>query len=315
MRTKYTDSEFIDAVKSSVSIAEVLKKINLKIVGGNYRTVHIKIRKLGLDTSHFLGQRHLTGKKIYSKRIPLSEVLVQNSDYNRGTLKKRLIQDKIIEEKCSICGMFPEWNSKRLVLILDHINGVNNDNRIENLRLLCPNCNSQTDTFCCKTKSPLDIYNKVVPIKKCCDCGVEINKSAKGRCCNCYAISRRKVQRPTKETLEKEIKEKTWKEIGESYSVSANTIKKWARVYGISFLPKISRVKKKCILCGKQLSNRKNTHCRKCSYDVSRKVVRPSYDELLEKRTQMTYQEIGEEYGVAGCTIRSWIRQYSRKTI
>lgn len=312
MRTKYTDSEFIDAVKTSVSIAEVLKKINLKIVGGNYRTVHIKIRKFKLDTSHFLGQRHLSGKRRDVRRIPLSDVLVQNSDYNRGTIKKRIIQEKLLEEKCLICGMPPEWNGGKLVLVLDHINGINNDNRIENLRFLCPNCNSQTDTFCSKTKNPLDIYNKVVPIKNCCDCGAEIDKKAKERCRTCSSVFRRKVKRPTKETLEKEIKEKTWKEIGEIYNVSSNTIKKWARVYGISFLPRISRVKKMCIICGKQLSNRNKTYCKKCSYEVRRKVVRPPYEQLIEKRKQMTYKEIGEEYNVSGCTVRSWIKKYSK---
>jgi 5-methylcytosine-specific restriction endonuclease McrA len=64
-------------------------------------------------------------------------------------LKRRLISESLLENKCSIqeCGL-TEWCGRPIVLVLDHINGVNNDNRLENLRFLCPNCNSQQDTFC-----------------------------------------------------------------------------------------------------------------------------------------------------------------------
>lgn len=80
-------------------------------------------------------------------KIPLERILVTGSSYSRYSLKRRLIAEGLLVEACSICSMPPEWQGRPLVLVLDHINGVNDDNRIENLRLLCPNCNSQTDTF------------------------------------------------------------------------------------------------------------------------------------------------------------------------
>lgn len=67
--------------------------------------------------------------------------------YNRYKLKERLIKDGVFEHVCAECGLQPEWNGKKLTLALDHINGVNDHNRLENLRLLCPNCHSQTETF------------------------------------------------------------------------------------------------------------------------------------------------------------------------
>jgi hypothetical protein len=79
--------------------------------------------------------------------VPLDEVMVENSSYSRCCLKRRLLEEHIFENKCSRCGQDANWCGEPLVLVLDHINGINNDNRFENLRLLCPNCNSQTPTF------------------------------------------------------------------------------------------------------------------------------------------------------------------------
>ena len=83
---------------------------------------------------------------------PLDEILVKNSTYNRFHLKKRLLKQNLLENTCAICGCQPIHNGKPLVLVIDHINGVHNDNRINNLRMLCPNCHSQTDTFSGRNK-------------------------------------------------------------------------------------------------------------------------------------------------------------------
>jgi len=74
--------------------------------------------------------------------------LIEGSTANRSEVKKHLIQSGLLDHRCAECGAEPIWNGKPLVLILDHINGINNDNQLENLRFLCPNCNSQTTTFC-----------------------------------------------------------------------------------------------------------------------------------------------------------------------
>lgn len=79
-------------------------------------------------------------------RIPMEEMLVENSSATRHNMKLRLLSVGLLRNECYICGI-SEWLGKPLSLDLDHINGINNDNRLENLRLLCPNCHSQTDTY------------------------------------------------------------------------------------------------------------------------------------------------------------------------
>jgi predicted nucleic acid-binding Zn ribbon protein len=84
-------------------------------------------------------------RKIANNDYDSKFVFIENSSVKRSLVKKRYL--KLVSNECSICGQLPEWCNKKLVLVLDHINGINDDNRISNLRLLCPNCNSQTETF------------------------------------------------------------------------------------------------------------------------------------------------------------------------
>jgi Zn finger protein HypA/HybF involved in hydrogenase expression len=145
-KRRWTDEQLIVAVANSVSYSEVIKKLGLSgKSNGNYATVKKYIRKLDINTSHLLGKCH--GTSVSGVR-ELSDVLVENSDYSRKNLKKRLLKEGMLENKCQECGQNSEWNGKELVLVLDHINGVHNDNRLDNLRFLCPNCNSQQPTFC-----------------------------------------------------------------------------------------------------------------------------------------------------------------------
>ena len=91
---------------------------------------------------------------VWKDKFPLESILVENSTYSRRSLKKRLIDETLLEYQCQLCGIGPVWNAKPMPLILDHINGVNNDNRIENLRFVCSNCDSQLPTY--KSKNRMD---------------------------------------------------------------------------------------------------------------------------------------------------------------
>lgn len=137
-------------VDTSQSIKEVLEKCGLSTKGtGNYQTAQEVFRKLSIDTKEIKNRAKLASTKsfIHSRTRSLEEVLIQNSNYNRFYLKRRLIEAGILEEKCEQCSLGPNWCNKRLCLQLDHRNGINTDNRKENLRLLCPNCHSQTKNF------------------------------------------------------------------------------------------------------------------------------------------------------------------------
>lgn len=86
------------------------------------------------------------------RQIPMEDILVVNSTYARHNLKRRLLEGKYIKYKCECCGLGDEWNGKKIVLQLDHVNGINNDHRLENLRFLCPNCHTQQDTYAAKNR-------------------------------------------------------------------------------------------------------------------------------------------------------------------
>jgi hypothetical protein len=154
MKRRHTDQALVAAVCSSCSIAQVLKLLGLSPTGANYKAMHAHFSRLRLDTSHFTGQGHLKGKQhSWTACRPLIDILVENSTYGvTSHLKARLLREGLLVNRCSECNSPPLWQGKPLVLILDHKNGNRSDNRLENLRLLCPNCNSQQPTFAGKNK-------------------------------------------------------------------------------------------------------------------------------------------------------------------
>jgi hypothetical protein len=153
----WTDEQLVAAVKSETSYSGVLRSLGLKLCGGSHAQLKLKIKQLKLDVTHFTGQGWCKGDMhkdfIQKITIPLEQILVRDSTYtSTHSLKKRLWKEKLLDNKCYECGSPPEWNGKPLSLQLDHIDGDRCNNLIENLRVVCPNCHSQTPTFAGKAK-------------------------------------------------------------------------------------------------------------------------------------------------------------------
>lgn len=146
-RASYSPEQLRDAVKNSRSLRQTLIALGLRAEGGNYRTVRRAIDTLEIDTSHFTGQgwRKDSTRPMTPPR-PLKEVLVENSEATTSHVRRRLLQEGLVEQQCAICGI-REWMGKPLTIELDHVNGIHNDHRLENIRMLCPNCHSQTPTY------------------------------------------------------------------------------------------------------------------------------------------------------------------------
>lgn len=153
-RTKrWNEKALRSAVKKSVSIRQVLIALGLVEAGGNYEQIKKYIAVCQVDTSHFLGKHANKGKKIFGRvTISIKELLVDGSAVQSYKLKKRLFQEKIKLPKCELCGWAKQSEDGRIPVELDHINGKHDDNRIENLRVLCPNCHSLQSTHRGKNK-------------------------------------------------------------------------------------------------------------------------------------------------------------------
>lgn len=144
---KWTDEQLIAAVASSTSVRQVLDKLGLRAAGGNYTYVQKKIIEAEIQTSHFKGKAWNKGLKLGAKyRTPLDKILVQKSEFQSFKLKRRLFAEGLKLPKCELCGWCERSLDGRVPVELDHINGDRNDNRLENLRVLCPNCHSLTPT-------------------------------------------------------------------------------------------------------------------------------------------------------------------------
>lgn len=146
---RFSDEELRAAVAECTTVAAVLRRLGYHPSGGMHRYMAAEIRELRLDASHFVGQGWAKGRpnpRAFRGR-PLEEWLVDGSSIGGSRLLRRLIEAGLKGAACEACGR-TEWEGAPIPLHLDHINGVPTDNRLENLRALCPNCHALTPTYC-----------------------------------------------------------------------------------------------------------------------------------------------------------------------
>lgn len=209
---------------------EVISKLGYKTQNGsNAQTVKRRLIKYDISTNHFQ----------YIKPVDRTyeNVFCINSTATQATLR-RWFSEISDDSICAICGQEKEWNDKPLTMTLDHINGDNHDNRIENLKWICPNCASQLPTFAGRNNKQHDGYIPVENRKRykkiCPVCNInEINKQSH-MCKECYA-KKRLENMPPKEELEQLIKTTSFVQIGKIYGVSDNAVRGWCKKYGLPF--------------------------------------------------------------------------------
>jgi len=138
----------VKAVEKHTNFTDVLRELGLRPAGGNHATMKIHAERLCLDTSHFNDERRVRGLHFYRSTHRRSDAEIFREDsLVASTQLRRAARRQLLPFRCSLCGNDGEWKGRPLTLQLDHANGRYNDNRLENLCWLCPNCHSQTPTF------------------------------------------------------------------------------------------------------------------------------------------------------------------------
>ena len=216
----------------------------MRAAGGNHTMLKKWAKRWEISTDHFDPS---AGKVRFgrARERQLAEVLVERSTYSRGHLKKRLYREGLKSRECELCGQGELWRGKQLSLILDHANGVSDDNRLENLRIVCPNCAATFDPHCGRN---------VPRTRRCLNCGEDFRPEAYqqtfcSRVCfgafrrgtagrpapaSTFGIPqphRRKVPRPPLEKLLAETEALGFLAVGRKYGVSDNAVHKWIRSY------------------------------------------------------------------------------------
>jgi hypothetical protein len=232
----YSEYEARLAIASSRSYAETLRRLGLCATGGNWSTLKRWAATWDISTAHF--DPYARGAAAARSRArPLEEILVAGSSYSRNSLKRRLWADGLKPRECEICGQGELWRGRSMSLILDHLNGVRDDNRLQNLRIVCPNCAATLDTHCGRK-------NRIETARVCLRCAAQFRPNGPTqRYCSAACGRRylrndarpnpklRRTERPPYEQLLREIADTSFSAVGRAHGVSDNAIRKWVRQY------------------------------------------------------------------------------------
>jgi len=217
-----SSGEFRDIIMTSKTMSEALIRCGLRPVGSNRMTLLSRALNDAVDVSHLSDT-----PKQKTKKRSLDEILVRNSpNVSTYHMKNRLLAAGVLENRCSICGQEPVWNGKPLTLHIDHINGDRSDNRLENLRIVCPHCDSQLPTYKGKNR-----YHKPQVDKTKCSCGNKKCPRAEHCrvCANKLMVRETKIEWPSYNDLVDMIDRMPMVQVAKKLGVSNNAVKKHMR--------------------------------------------------------------------------------------
>lgn len=206
-------------VKDSISYRDVANKLNKTIAGPTYKIIKRAIEVYGIDISHFQPWKHQ--KAPINVGRPIEFYLNYGSNIGSHHLKHKLYKSGIKQRQCEKCGQGEEWKGEKMSLILDHINGDPKDNRRENLRIVCPNCNATLTTHC-RGKKALERKPTEIELQRKKNGGRTDKEIAS-------SLSQRRVERPSRDVILADTKELGFKGASKKYGVSDNSIRKWLK--------------------------------------------------------------------------------------
>lgn len=286
-----SEEQWKEIINNSTSKAEVARKVN-RCGGTSFNKRFDKyIKEHNISIDHFTSRCGEHGEK-----YQLEDILIENSPVSRHTLKDYLAKYNVIEYMCANCGNIGEWNGQSLTLQIDHINGINNDNRKENLRWLCPNCHSQTSTYTGKNKTKKEVINFTVEEAiNALHQTSNVNQATKLLGCAQGGANWMRINQIKKENnivQSDDIKKEEKQKLNEAH-INMKLIK---QVYY-------------CKKCGRPLST-KADYCQTCIHEFQRKCKWPTREELKNMIRHIPFLQIGIKYNVSDNAIRKWCINY-----
>lgn len=209
-RYRHSKQEVEQAIQCSRNYSEAMRLLGISVAGGNHRVFKQKVRELQIPTDHFESSSQRAQRTIAhrnrQRKMSNKEWFISGIKRNGGQSKRRLWESGLKSRKCEFCGQGEEWRGRHMGLVLDHIDGDNLNNRLSNLRLLCPNCNATLDTHCGRKNKPPQRCRRGRPNMKM-----------------------RKVTRPPRDSVLLFVAEHGYEAAGRNWGVSGNAVRKWIK--------------------------------------------------------------------------------------